>query len=140
MEHRSSLVKPTLETPYCIDFDWWKEHDRDWKIYMRNFLCAYHSEIMQDISDNEIIDWIDPITAEVKTVDAIQHTLITHCVKEVDFKTTNSALVDSVFRLFLANGNKPLTCKELGKELGKAPNLILRTFSSLKIYKGIRPA
>ncbi|MCJ7695913.1 MAG: hypothetical protein MUO40_10865 [Anaerolineaceae bacterium] len=140
MEYRNSLVKPTLDTPYSIDFEWWKEHDRDWRIYMRNFLCTYHSELLQDVSDNEKIDWIDSNTAEVKTVDAIQHTLITHCAKEEEFATTNSALVDSVFRLFLADGNKPLTCQELGEKLGKSPSLILRTFSSLKVYKGIRPA
>jgi hypothetical protein len=66
--------------------------------------------------------------------------LISHCAKQEDFLTSNMALVDSVFRVFLANGNKPLTPEELGEILNRPPATILRTFSGLRVYKGIRPA
>jgi hypothetical protein len=48
-------------------------------------------------------------------------------------------LVDAVFRLFLANGNTPLNAVELGEELGRQPNIILRTLSGTRVYRGLRP-
>jgi hypothetical protein len=48
-------------------------------------------------------------------------------------------LVDSVFRIFLSNGNMPLTPEELAEELGRDPLVILKTLSGLRVYKGLRP-
>lgn len=139
MESRLRLVKPTLNTKFKVDFDWWKTHDRDWVIYMRSFLCKTHSELLSTISDTDQIDWINQKTGEVEPVDAIHYTLINHCSHTEDFLTQSNALVDSVFRIFLANGNQPLSCSELAKILNKPADLILRTFSSPIVYRGIRP-
>jgi hypothetical protein len=136
---RSSLVKPTLDTPFKIDFEWWKHHDRDWRVYLRSFLCDEHQRIYEDLTDEEMIDWVDPETAEVTQVDGIQHILISHCAKQEGFLTSKMALVDSVFRIFLSNGNKPLTVKDLGELLNRPAETILRTFSGIRVYKGIRP-
>lgn len=134
-----SLIKPTIHTSFKIDFDWWKSHDRNWHIYMRGFLCQEHQTIFADIFDKEQIDWVDPVTAEVTPVDALQHILVTHCAKEEGFLTDSTALVDSVFKIFLTNGNKPLTSQQLSEILGKPANIILRTFATPRVYKGIRP-
>ena len=32
---RFSLVKPTVDTPFHIDFAWWKKNERDWHVYLR---------------------------------------------------------------------------------------------------------
>ena len=48
-------------------------------------------------------------------------------------------LVDSVFRLFLANGNTPLSSTELGEQLRRDAKTILRTISGIRVYKGLRP-
>jgi hypothetical protein len=135
----SSLIKPILNTPFNIDFNWWKDHDRDWQVYLRSFLCEEHRRIFQDLDNDEIIDWVDPKTAEVKQVDGLQHTLISHCAKQEGFISRNTALVDSVFKVFLSNGNKPLTPQELGEILNRPPDIILKTFSGFRVYKGIRP-
>jgi len=95
--------------------------------------------MFENLDSNEVIDWIDPKTAEVKQVDGLQHILITHCAQDVEFVSQNMALVDSVFRIFLSNGNEPLTPEELGDILHRQPEMILRTFSGLRVYKGIRP-
>jgi hypothetical protein len=95
--------------------------------------------MFENLDNDEVIDWVDPKTAEVKQVDGLQHILISHCAKQADFLTKNMALVDSVFRVFLSNGNKPLTPNELGEMLNRPPNTILRTFSGVRVYKGIRP-
>ncbi len=136
---RFSLIKPTVETPFHIDFEWWQEHDHNWRVYLYSFLCPEHQTAFENSMDETWIDWVDPQTAEVKKVDGLQHTLMTHCVKQPGFLDTNTTLVNAVFRLLLANGNKPSTPNELAEMTSKSPEMILRTFSGHTVYQGIRP-
>jgi hypothetical protein len=139
VSQRLSLIKPKLTSPFKIDFEWWQKNDRDWRVYLRSFLCEEHQILFEDIRDDETIDWIDPKTAEVTQVDGLLHILMTHCAKQESFLNSRTTLVDSVFRLLLANGNKPLTPEELSEILNKPASIILRTLSGMRIYKGIRP-
>jgi hypothetical protein len=135
---RMSLVKPTLQTCFHIDFAWWQKNDRDWHVYLRNYLCQEHQQAFAGIDESVQIDWVDPQTAEVQRVDGIQHVLITHCAMQNDFITQHSALVDGLFRTFLANSNRPLNSEELGIILGRPPQTILRTLSGPRVLQGIR--
>ena len=132
-------VRPTLETKFQIDYDWWDRADRDLEIYLRSHLCAEHREAFADAKADALVDNVDPDTAEVTKVPGIQNILITHCAQQPDYITRQTSLVNAVFRIFLANGNTPLTARDLGERLGRQPNMILRTFSSPRVYKGIRP-
>jgi len=135
-----SLIRPTLDTPYHIDFDWWKDHDNNWRIFLKNCLCAEHQLAFENQPESGIIDWIDPVTAQIQQVDGLQSTLMTHCAKEPGFLTMNTAMIDAIFRVFLSNGNTPLTPGELADKIGKPAETILRTISGIQVYKGIRPA
>lgn len=137
--NRSSLIKPKVTSPFKIDFDWWKKHDRDWRVYLRSFLCEKHQALFEKMENDEVIDWVDPQTAQVTQVDGLLHILTTHCAKQEGFLTNRMALVDLVFRLLLSNGNQPMTPEELGKILNRPPTTILRTLSGFRVYKGIRP-
>ena len=137
---RFSLVKPTVDTPFHVDFDWWKKNERDWHVYLRTLLCAEHQDAFANVEEGETIDWVDPVTAEVKPVEGVQNALMTHCVKQPDFLTAQTALVEAIFRVFLANGNKPMTSKELGTRLSRPADTVLRTLAGgARVYKGIRP-
>jgi hypothetical protein len=136
---RFSLIKPTVDTPFHVDFEWWKKNERDWHVYLRSLLCAEHQEAFASVDETETIDWVDPVTAEVKQVEGVQNALMTHCVRQPDFLTLQTALVEAVFRIFLANGNVPMTSKELGARLSRPADTILRTLAGARIYKGIRP-
>ena len=135
---RFSLVKPTVDTPFHIDFAWWKKNERDWHVYLRSLLCAEHQDAFVNIEEGETIDWVDPVTAEVKPVEGVQNALMTHCVKQPDFLTSQTALVEAVFRLFLTNGNVPMSSEELGARLNRPAVTILRTLAGARVYKGIR--
>jgi len=135
----SLIVKPTVTTPFHIDFDWWQKNERDWHVYLRSFLCAEHQEAFASVEEGQMIDWVDPATAEVKSVDGVQNALMTHCAKQPEFLTAQTALVDAVFRLLLTNGNIPMSSDELGKRLNRPANTILRTLAGARVYKGIRP-
>lgn len=136
---RFSLIKPTLQTCFHIDFDWWSKNDRSWRVYLRSELCPEHQKAFEEMPTGEEVDWIDPETAEVQRVDGLQHVLITHCAKQPGFISEHSTLVDAVFKIFLSNGNTPLTPIELSERLGRPAETILKTFSGTRVYKGIRP-
>lgn len=135
----SSIVKPTLETRYHIDYEWWNRAGRDLRIYLLSHLCAHHQEVFKEDFGDKLIDWIDPVTAEVSRVNGVQHALRVHCSQEQDYVSDKTSLVDAVFRVLLANGNAPMTVIELADETGRPPTTILRTLSGSRVYKGLRP-
>jgi hypothetical protein len=134
-----SIIKPTLDSPFHIDFEWWKQNDNDWRVFLVDYLCPEHKEVFQNTNTDQLIDWVDAETGEVHSLDGIQHTLIAHCAKEPGFVSTNTAIVDAVFRTFLANENRPLSPNELSVLIGQPANKILLTFGGFQVYKGIRP-
>ena len=135
------LIKPTLKTKFHIDFDGWERESREYRVYLMSHLCPEHQAAFSDYAGDDVIDAVDPETAEVRKEDGIQHTLRTHCSQAPDFITSHTSLVDAVFRVFIANGNQPLTPEELAERI-KRPgqgNTILRTLSGARVYKGLRP-
>ncbi len=136
---RLSLVKPTLETRFHIDFDWWSKNDNDWRVHLRGNLCEMHQQSFASLDAQEQVDWVDPQTAEVQRVDGLQQVLISHCARQEEFITSHSTLVDAAFRLFLANGNTPLSAVELGERLNRQPQIILKTLAGGQVYRGLRP-
>lgn len=136
---RPSLVKPTLQTEFHIDFDWWQKSDQDWRVYLQGLLCPEHRQAYADYSEGVKVDFIDPETAEVQQVDGVQHILITHCARQEGFITSHTAMVDAIFRLFLANGNEAMTPTELSEQLSRPAVVILKVLSSGTVYRGVRP-
>lgn len=134
-----SLLKPNAKTPFHIDFEWWQQNERDWHIFLRSFLCAEHQEAYASMEEGSLVDWIDPQTAEVKQVDGVQHVLITHCAQLPDFVNPRTAVVEAIFRTFLANGNIPMSAEDLSVKLGKPADTILRTIAGPRVYRGLRP-
>jgi len=134
-----SLLKPTARTPFHIDFEWWKQNENDWHVFLRSLLCPDHQEAFANIEEGEMIDWVDPQTAEVRQVDGIQHALMSHCALQPDFASARTALVEAVFRTFIVNGNTPMSAEELGKKLERPADTILRTIAGPRVYRGLRP-
>lgn len=133
------LVKPTLDTPFHIDYDWWDKSGRDFGIELRSHLCPEHREVYEDHFDTEVIDWVDEQTGEVTQVDGLQHIIREHCSLQSGYLGGDVSLIDAVLRTFLANGNQPLTPQELADVTGHLAERILRTLSGQRIYKGLRP-
>jgi len=134
-----SLLKPTVKTPFHIDFEWWQQNERDWHVFLRSLLCPEHQEAFANFDEGGMIDWIDPMTAEVKPVDGVQHALMTHCALLPEFTDARTAMVEAVFRIFLVNGNIPMSAEDLAKRLGRTADTILRTISGPRVYRGLRP-
>lgn len=135
-----SLIKPTTDTPFQIDFDWWRDNDREWRVYLRGLLGPEQEARLAELSGDEMVDWVDPRTAEVRRVNVLQYLLMSHYAEQKSGDEESSSLVESIFRAFLANGNKALSSEQLGELLGRPAQTILRTLSGARVYRGIRPA
>lgn len=131
-------VKPTLETRFHIDYDWWARDERDLRLYLISHLPPDKQAQFANQEETSMVDWVDPDTAEVTQIDSLQFAL-QEAAQLSDFITPNTSLVDAVFRVFLANNNTPMTPIELGEAIQRAPQMILKTLSGMQVYKGIRP-
>jgi hypothetical protein len=134
-------LRPTLDTPFHIDYDWWNKADRDLRVYLRSHLCAEHRAQNTEFGlDAEMIDWIDPQTAEIKRMDGLVLQMRTHCAQQPDYITEHTSIVDAAFRVFLTNDNQPLTPKQLAERIERDAETILKTLGGKQVYQGLRPA
>lgn len=135
----SALIKPTLDTRYHIDYSWWERNtSEDLRTYLLSHLLPEQRDrLSQSVSDTTI-DYIDPETGEVTRLDEMTLAL-QQAAQDENFINPHTSLVDSIFRVFLANGNQPLSPVALEELTGRSAALILKTLSGGRIYKGIRP-
>ena len=134
-----SLLKPTLKTKFRVDFDWWKHQDRNWRASLLSFLCEEHQKVFAGVQSEANFDLIDEKTGEITQGDALLTTLVNHCARQTNFIAGDSALVDSIFKIFLVHGNQPFNSEEIAAQINRPAETILRTIGSGKVYKGIRP-
>jgi hypothetical protein len=136
----ANWVKPTIDTKYHIDFDWWEQRDRNLRVQLFSNLCADCQSRYKDHREADLVDWVDANTAEVSRVDGLWHSLRTCCSLKPDYASERTPLTTAIFRTFLANGNAPLSSAELAEKLNRPADTILRTIGGFKIYHGIKPA
>ncbi len=135
----SALIKPTLDTKFHIDYDWWERTPgQDLRIYLLSHLSPQQRDRLSQITEARTIDYVDPDTAEVTRLDELQMA-IRSAAADPGFIGGDASLVDSLFRVFLRNNNKPLSARELEEEIKRPAATILKTLTGGTIYKGIRP-
>jgi hypothetical protein len=134
----NARVKPTLDSKFHIDYSWWDKEGRDLHAYLISHLLPEQAAAFSDTGSTDLVDWIDPDTAEVKRVDGLNLAL-QKAARDPRYITDHTTLVDAVFRVFLANGNKPLSPQDLGERLKRPPMTILKTLAGREVYKGLRP-
>lgn len=135
----AKYIKPTLNTKFHIDFEWWQKTKQALKIDLSSHACADVQE-QYEAQAQKTFDWIDPDTGQVFNIDLMWYLVHTHCSQQPDFIDSRMPLTTAIFCLFIANDNIPLTPVEMYERLQKkTPDLILRTIGGRNVYKGIRP-
>ncbi len=135
-----SRLRPTVETKFHIDHDWWEASGKNFRLYLRDQLCAECRDRFSDHQNTEDVDWVNPETGEVHRTDALRECLRTRCANDPDFINERLPIASACFRIFLANNNVALSPTELSQLLPwKSPTAILRTLSGRQVYLGIRP-
>jgi hypothetical protein len=136
----TNLIRPTANTRFHIDYDWWERSGQELRLYLLQHLCEEHRhEFALDTRDELVFDWVDPETGRVVRVNRLMYALHSHCSRLPEYVTERTALVDAVFRILLASGNQPMTAQELAQRTGRAADMIQRTLSGKTVYKGLRP-
>jgi hypothetical protein len=136
----SVIIKPTLDTKFHIDYAWWEqESGGDLRPYLLTHLPPDKRDYFLNKSEaDKMLDFIHPETGEVFRLDELGLAL-QEAALQPDFINPQTSLVDSIFRVFLGNGNVPRSPRELAQDTGRDAQTILRTFGTTKVYKGIRP-
>ena len=133
-----AILKPTVDTEFHIDYEWWERNKTDYRSYMVTHLPSESQQDFLDNTNDVIMDFVDPVTAEVRRHDPLGYAL-SQAAQAPDFINLQLSLVDSVFRVFLANRNSPLTPKDLAAKTGRSASVILKTIGGVRVYRGIRP-
>jgi len=118
---------------WFIDLEWLEQHDRSFLVLATGCLCPDCREQLEGGKE--------PISA----ADLLAH-IRDCCSQTPGFITGKSPISESVFRLFLANGNQPLALAELASQLverrGDAPQRASAEFLSRLLgnewYYGLR--
>lgn len=132
--------RPTIDTRFHIDLEWWSRQNRDIRVYLTQSLCEECRPVYEQVRDLGEVDSVDPETGEVSREDALWSTLRTCCSTKPGYITPNTPIIDSIFLTFVANGNQPLSPRELHDRLDRRPpETILRMLTGGVVYLGIRP-
>ena len=134
----TTLIKPTFDTLYHIDYEWWERSGKD----LNQALIA---QLPQSLRDNlsarpgeTTLDYVDPATAEVTSENELM-LAIRIAAQGPEFVTPQTSITDAIFRSFAANGNQPMSVNELGELLARPPQTILKMLSGREVYYGLRP-
>lgn len=93
------------KTYWSIAPDWFRQNNRSISILIQDYLCPKCAK---------------QLSAEGKENPQDALATIRDCCSHVpDFITDRLPILESVFRLFLANGNQPLELEELGNQLSE---------------------
>lgn len=134
----SALAKPTLDTPYHIDYDWWPTSGEDLRVVLlRHVPPEFHDMVAAEPADRQI-DYIDPRTGRVSRVDPL-HFALKVAAEDPAFINREISVIDCVLRVLLMNDNRPVTPRELADLTGYDGQQILRLLSGARVYYGIRP-
>jgi hypothetical protein len=134
----SMLVKPTLDTKFHIDYDWWERNTEDLRVYLLSHLLPEQQERLRSAEVDNVVDFVDPETGEVFQLDELQ-LAIQLAAKSPDYISPQTSLIDSVFRVFLRSNNVPLSPRELAASTDRDAGTILKTIGRMRVYKGLRP-
>jgi hypothetical protein len=99
-----SIGTDNIEPCWFIDLDWYQQNNRSFLTLAQRCLCSKCGERLEG--------------EEISAADLLS-TIKDCCSKARGFITRNLPVSESIFRLFLANGNQPLNLEELGKQLGE---------------------
>ncbi len=117
-----------LRLRWFIDLAWYESRNRSFSSLARERLCSKCRRRLK-ADEREI--------PEAELLTAIEDC----CSQKPDFITCNLPVLESIFRLFLANGNQPLDLEELGKQLSEcyegvrhSPEILSRLLENDQYY------
>jgi len=122
------------KTRWFIDLGWFQQNKRSISVLVESRLCVKCRKQLAAEGKNP---------TDIELLSMIKDC----CSQAPEFITGQLPILESAFRLFLANGNQPLTLEELGKQLTEkrggdtsrtSENILSRLLQSDQFY-GLKP-
>jgi len=117
---------------WCIDLDWLEQNNRSFLVLARGCLCPKCRERLGEGK------------GKISAADLISN-IRDCCSQTPGFITDRLPVLESIFRLFLANGNQPLDLEEMVKQLSewrgdsrRTPAEVLSRLLKNERYYGLR--
>ncbi len=127
-------------TKFKIDRTWWEREGLNYRLFLWDQLCPECKEQIPTHVGTQEVDWIDPMTAEVRKTDAIFQCLESLCARKPDYIHSGLPLTTAIFRVLVLNQNRPMSAQELSEYIPwKSPELILAALRAAQYQLGIFP-
>ncbi len=104
MPEKPTEVQPA-ETRWAISLDWFPSHQRSAVALVKDYLCPECTKRL--ISKKEPL--LKNLLASIESC----------CSQNPDFINDKLPILESTFRIFLRNGNRPMTLQEISSELAQ---------------------
>ena len=108
-------------TKWHIDMNWFEQNGRSLSVLAQGCLCP------------KCYQRLKPDSQAVST-DKLMKAVRDCCSKTPDFIHAKMPALESVFRLLLANGNKPLLLQDIMRQLGERCGVAIYRVSDANIY------
>ena len=128
VEEEISTESPT--TRWAIALDWFQQNNRSISALIREYLCPKCAKQLS-------------AKGKENSPDALMSAIKDCCSHTPEFINERLPISESIFRLFLANGNQPLDLEELGERLSElrsgdpyrtSPEILFRLLKSDRYY------
>jgi len=106
MEEKKEISEDRPETRWFIDVAWYQQNNRSLSVLAQNHLCP---KCAKQLSDKGKEIPLNNLLATIKNC----------CSQTPDYINSQLPIMESIFRLFLANGNQPLSTEELGSQVSE---------------------
>lgn len=103
---KRKITTEQVRPQYCIDLDWYQQNGRSFSTLAESRLCPKCRKRLKP-------------TEEKLSGTELLATFRDCCSKTRGFIAREQPVLESAFRLFLSNGNKPLDMEELGRQLSE---------------------
>jgi hypothetical protein len=133
-DKRENISTDQDEQRWFIDLDYFQSNNRSFVVLAEDRLCADCRKRLK-------------VAGGAISADLLFTTIRDCCSGAPDYITGELPILDSIFRIFLANGNQPLSLGELGQQLSDrrggdayrtSPEMLYRLLKRDQYY-GIRP-
>lgn len=127
------MVEAEQVKRYFIDLAWLEQHNRSLLALAQGCLC---SKCLKKQKSGSELSNPDELISHIRDC----------CAKSAEFITERLPILACIFRLFLANGNQPLSLEELSEQLAQyrsdsqrtSVDILARLLANERYY-GIRP-
>lgn len=109
MDREDEVTDDQPRTRWFIDLDWYPRNNRAFATLAKDAVCpGCAGKLSKKGKDNSAKD----LLAAIKSC----------CSQLPDFITDQLPIMESIFRIFLANGNQPVDVEELSEQLSERRN------------------